>query len=452
MELLGVSPNDRLLVAVSGGADSSFLLHLLFQISDSYPFQLHVAHLNHALRGKDSDEDARFVRRMADAMKIPSTVAKKEIASLAKLQKRSMQDAARKVRYEFLEDIASRYQCHWIVTGHHADDQAETFLMRLIRGAGSSGLTSIPKKRGKIIRPILHVTRTEIIDYLRLNKMSFREDYSNDLPIYFRNQVRHELLPLLKRYNPNIVKVLGDEMNILQEEKQVFEERIHLEMPAVVRFSDSKKKILRISSFMSLSRAIQRGILRSLLYQLKGNLDHLQFKHIEQIIRLAKEGKNGKQIDLPAGIQVFKQDAELEFAFERIPDSSEKFDFLLPVPGEISRPELQITLRTLLKRGPLSGPPKANEIWFDYDRITHPLKLRCRRPGDLIYTERLKGKKKKLQDLFVDLKISRPIRDRIPLLAGPDRILWVVGIERDYKSLVNLETQSILSIESFYPA
>jgi tRNA(Ile)-lysidine synthase len=447
LKSLGVKSNDRLLVAVSGGPDSIFLLHLLSQLAKNYPFTLHVGHLNHTLRGRESDEDELFVQRYAESLKIPSTSVRKVIPNEAKMMKRSKQDAARIVRYRVLEEIASKTQSQWIVTGHQADDQAETFLMRLIRGSGSRGLASIPNKRGKIIRPILHLTRDEILTYLERNRISFRSDSSNNLPIYFRNQIRHELLPILKKYNPNILKVLGNEVEIFTEEKRLFEERVIREAAKIVKMIDSNKSVLRISPFLKQPLSLQRGLLRSLFFKLKGDLNNFHFCHIEKLILLAHKGMTGHSINLPGRIQAYKLYGQLEFYNREIPETLDKFAFCLPVPGEVYAPELKMNFQVSIKRGPFPGQPKKNEIWFDLDKITLPLTIRSREQGDRIFSERLKGRQKKLQDIFVDLKISRLVRDHIPVLSGKDRILWIVGVERDFKSLVSPETKAVLSIE-----
>lgn len=448
LENLGVKPDDRLLVAVSGGADSIALLHLLSRLAHSYPLQLHVAHLNHSLRGKESDEDAEFVQKYSDALNIPAAVVKKDIASMAKGMKRSKQDAARFVRYQVLGEIAFREKCGWIVTAHQADDQAETFLMRLIRGSGSRGLGAIPKKRGKIIRPVLHLTREEILDYLRKNQISYREDSSNLLPVYFRNQIRQELVPLLKRYNPNIVKVLGHETEIFSEDEKYIEERVQRAMPGIAQLPGPNRANLKIAPFLKHPVSFQRGILRSLFFHLKGGLINLHFVHIEQIIHLAEKGLTGKSVHLPEGIVVYKLYDRLEFYRQEDLSSGGNFSYTLPLPGEIPSPELKMIFRATVRNGPLFEKRKTNEVWFDLDQVKLPLTVRTRRPGDLIYPVRLKGKKKKLQDLFVDLKTSRLVRDHLPLLVGPDRVLWVMGVEKDYNSLVTPETKTVLSIET----
>lgn len=448
LKTFGVKPNDRLLVAVSGGTDSIFLLHILCLMAKTYPFSLHICHLNHNLRGKESDEDEDFIKQYSDSLKIPCTLVKRNIASEAKNMKRSKQDAARLVRYQVLEETATRERCQWIVTGHQADDQAETFLMRLIRGAGTKGLASIPKKRGNIIRPILHLTREEILDYLQKNHISYREDPSNNLPVYFRNQIRHELLPVLKKYNPNILKVLGHEIEIFAEEERCFEERVKEEALKMLKMSDSKNGILKVAPYLKLPLSLQRGLLRSLFLHLKGDLLDIHFEHVERIIRLAEKGKTGQSIHLPEGIQVYKLYDQLEFHLKKNIESGERTAFTLPIPGEICIPKFKIKLRVSLISGPGFEKPKINETRFDFEKITPPLTVRSRQSGDLIFSERLKGRQKKLQDIFVDLKISRLVRDQIPLISGQDRILWIMGIERDFKSLVTQNTKTALSIET----
>ncbi|HEU0265427.1 MAG TPA: tRNA lysidine(34) synthetase TilS, partial [Geobacterales bacterium] len=190
-------PNETVVVAVSGGVDSVFLLHLLQQLQ-GIPLRLIVAHLNHQLRGKESDGDAVFVADLARNQGLPFELAVEDVAQIARLEKLSLEDAGRRVRYAFLNEVADRFGARVIALGHHADDQAETFLMRLLRGAGSSGLGGmmISSRDGRYVRPLLSVTREQIVTAARKAGLLWREDASNADVTYLRNRLRHELLPL----------------------------------------------------------------------------------------------------------------------------------------------------------------------------------------------------------------------------------------------------------------
>ncbi len=447
LKQFGVKPGDLLIVAVSGGADSITLLHLLSELGKEYPFKLHAAHLNHSLRGEESDEDAEFVRKFSDALGIPSTVVKKDIASLARTMKKSKQEAARRVRYEVLEEILIKEKGDWIAMAHQAEDQAETFLMRLIRGSGSLGLSSIPRSRGAVIRPLFQITRGDIEAYLKEHRLAHREDSSNQLPLYLRNRVRHDLMPVLKKYNPNIVRALVHEADILFEEDRFLEEAVSEKLGELVDFAAATGPVLKIAPFLREPLALQRRILRRVLFRLRGDLLDLHFSHIQQLLDLAQTGDTGSALHLPARIEIYRCYGTLMFINPKRMPHKQGGATPLPVPGEASLPELKITFRA----SPVAGAPEKSaypdDILFDLDQITLPLAVRTRRAGDFIRPVRLKGKKKKLQDIFVDLKTPGPLRDFIPLITGPDRILWGMGIGQDFKSSVSSETKRALRIE-----
>ncbi|MHB8483079.1 MAG: tRNA lysidine(34) synthetase TilS [Nitrospiria bacterium] len=447
LESLGVKPNDLLIVAVSGGPDSVCLLYLLSEIGKTYPFKLHVGHLNHALRGIEADEDADFVKKCSDTLNIPSSIVKKDIASLAKSMRKSKQEAARTVRYQVLNEILQQERGDWIVTAHHRGDQAETFLMRLIRGSGSHGLSSIPRLRGVVIRPFLPFAKEEILTYLKQHQIPYREDSSNKFPHYFRNQIRQELLPFLEKYNPNMTRVLEHEADILMEEDRVLEEEVRKILPQIASFPEKRKSVLKIDPFLKAPVAIQRRILRHILFQMKGDLLDIRYIHIQQLCYLAQKMENGKSIGLPEGIKVYKSYGSLVFLDQNSIQSKSETALLIPIPGQAVSTDLKIQVRTsLIKEAPQHKPLK-NNAFFDYSQISLPLILRTRHPGDFICPVGLQGKRKKLQDIFVDLKIPRILRDSIPLIATPDRVLWIVGMEQDFQSRFSSKTDTCLRIE-----
>ncbi len=443
----GVHPNDLLVVAVSGGPDSVCLLHLLSEIGKDYPFKLHVGHLNHSLRGVEADEDAEFVRKVCNGLNIPSTIVKKDVASLAKSMRKSIQETARMVRYQTLREISQQNGGRWIVTAHHAGDQAETFLMRLIRGSGTRGLSGIPRTRDSVIRPFLDFTKDDILAYLRQHQLTFREDSSNNLPHYFRNRIRRELIPFLEKYNPNILHVLERESDILMEEDRALEAVVNQVLPRIASFPEKGNVVVWIQPFLNQIPAIQRRILRRVLVQMRGDLLNIHYHHVQNLCHLAKKMENGKSICLPGGIKACKSYDRLVFLDQDSIQSDRPVGLSIPIPGHAVSSVLKIKVKTsLFEEVPKNNPVKDIEF-FDYSAILLPITLRNRLPGDFIYPVRLRGKRKKLQDLFVDLKIPRVARDTIPLIATPERVLWIVGMERDFPSQVSSKTNRVLQIE-----
>lgn len=302
-----IRPRTRIVVAVSGGADSVALLHLLVQLRAALELTLHVAHLNHGLRAASAD-DAAFVQALGERWHVATMIEANDVGAVCARKGWSLEEGARRVRYAFLLDVAKGCDASTIVTAHTADDQAETVLMRLIRGAGLMGLGAIPMKRQLeqhwIVRPLLDIWRREIIEYLQAARITYREDATNRDRRFVRNRVRHELLPLLERdYNPNVKGVLAHlaeqshwDYAYLQEAAGRQWKRTVKVRPPVVDVS--------IAAFLHQPPALQRQLLRQAIQQIKGDLRAFEFRHWVEIQRLFTERPVGTVLDLPGGVQL----------------------------------------------------------------------------------------------------------------------------------------------------
>jgi tRNA(Ile)-lysidine synthase len=421
-----IDAGETVVVAVSGGPDSVCLLDLIRERAMEAGFYLRVAHLNHGFRA-EADEEARFVEGLASGWHIPVTVKKVDLPAFCKSRKLSKQAAARTVRYAFLEEVAQSHGARWIALGHTSDDQAETVLMRLLRGAGAVGLSGIPPVRqGRVIRPLLSFTRSEILRHLTGRRIPFVEDPSNARTDYLRNRIRHELLPILARYNPRVREVLCREAGLLREEDQFIEELLKRAFPALcARQSDGLA--LLAEGMRGLPPVLARRAVRWALKEIKGNLEGITSDHIASVLRLL-HGPVSRKRPLPQGI-VVEMDYD-RILFRKHPPAPVSW---APIPlsmsGETIIPGLSLKLVSRIADG---APPSASpsEAAFDLDRVSSPLMLRPRLPGDHFYPAGMAGRKK-LQDFFVDEKVPRNDRDRIPLLAAPEGILWVVGHRQD---------------------
>jgi tRNA(Ile)-lysidine synthase len=303
-----LSRRERLVVAVSGGPDSVCLLYILADLRKELGFDLHVAHLDHQLRGKDSAADARYVAGLARRLGIPAAIASRDVKSYQKQHRLSLEEAAREVRYSFLAEVAAEVGASKVAVGHTADDHIETMLMHLLRGSGIKGLRGLtplnrlnmPGGSLTIIRPLLELTRDDTVAYCRAHKLKPRLDASNLSPAPFRNKIRLNLLPSLRRYNPQINQALlrlsrtaADDLDFIEKEaRRLMDDIVRVEKNAVI----IKKKNL-----LALPPALQRQILRSAIESLLGSLKDITSGHIEDIIE-ALEKPAGKVIGLPFGI------------------------------------------------------------------------------------------------------------------------------------------------------
>ncbi len=430
----------RVLVAVSGGADSVALLFLLRELAAGGA--LHVAglaHLNHLLRGADADADETFCRALGARLGLPVIVERVDIGALARAQKRSIEDAARTARYAFLERAADATVADAIALGHTLEDQAETFLLRLMRGAGTRGMAAIQPKAGRVIRPVLEVERGQLRDYLSSHHEAFREDATNADVTFARNRVRHELIPLLRaRFSPGINRVLAREAELArQDEEFLSAEAIKLASRIVLMDVDVR---LDVAGLRSAPRALSSRVAHAALQRLAGQKS-IHFEHVERLLALAEESAQGKAVSLPGQYAVRSGDSiVLRLARRRDRATVNSFAVSLSIPGEVALDLMNGGVWQGLAVGaehlpgtsapgerPRKWAVRGMEVGVAAGAVELPLAVRSRRPGDRLRPLGGPGRRK-LQDFLVDRKVARDQRDTVPLVVdGRDRIVWVVG-------------------------
>lgn len=457
LKRFSVSPQDKILVAVSGGPDSVCLLHCLKNLPEPYHLSLHVAHLNHLFRA-EATEEARFVENLAQRWDLPVTIAERPVLKICEEEGLSKQAGARKVRYQFLYDVAKKVDARWIALGHHADDQAETFLMRMLRGAGADGLRGIPEKRDDfILRPLIDAHREEIMGVLSNENIPYVLDPSNKQLYYLRNKVRHQLLPELARYNPKIRETLCREAALFASENELMHQVMMEKLPELQVESGSDLFTFDIASFLKLHIALQRRFLRWGIGKLCFGLKGISFQNVEMIRVQVIQGQNGNCCDLPQGIVATKQYSKLILKKYKNGDLKNTRELQisecqLPAPTRFPSsmvedfPEWKLRLNISLSLAPsdIVSPCKAS---FDFDTIEYPLVLRTWKAGDFFSPVGMEGHRKKLQDFFVDEKIPKEERSRVPLLSSPQGILWLVGMRVDARFLATALTVRTLTIE-----
>lgn len=443
------SQGTRVVVAVSGGPDSLALLHTLLALKEEYKLTLSVAHLDHGLR-PESRKEVRFVNGIAKSLGLPFYAKRVDVESWCKRKKLSLEEGAREVRYAFLEQVAEKVVAQRIAVGHTMNDQAETVLMRLIRGAGPLGLAGIRAKRGKIIRPLIGVSRKEIIPFLEKNNIRFLRDPSNKKTRFLRNRIRLKLIPLLEaEFNPRIVETLARTGQLLEAERV----RKYGQEPAregiIVRKGAGKttKIVLDLSKVLGYNKRLQREIVREALRQFRGDLRRVGFTHAESVLALLK-GRVGSEAILPGNIRARK--GYQEIVFERASKERGPRPFAVPlrVPGKTDCPAGKF----IVSSQPVSRVPKVwnrgerNTAWLDAENVQLPLRVRTRRDGDRFWPLGLSGSKR-LKEVLIENKIPRQDRETLPLLVDKNGILWLPGLRISEQAKLRDETKKALKVE-----
>lgn len=448
-----LEPGHKVVVAVSGGADSLALIHLLCRMRKYIPLTLYVAHVNHGLRGQAAREDARFVENMAREWGLEYFLKEAKVAELAQKWGVSEEEAGRKVRYDFFKEVLHQVGGHKIALAHHRDDQAETILHNIIRGTGLAGLSGIkPVRDGIIIRPLLEISRKEIEDYCHEHSLKYRIDHTNEEVIYTRNRIRHMVIPLIEEhFNPNFSNSLVRMGDILRVDEDFLDHYSRQVFDTITRHKDNEVKI-SLLDFLKCHMAVQARVIRLGLELLKEDLVGIEHVHIEGVLDIALNSNVGATLNLPHGLKARKDYDYLVLSIGKAAEGEDLVpvpDFLyeLPVPGEVFIPELGVKILaqpeeeyTVLNRGKKC-------IYIDAEAVQgDKLFVRNRRNGDRFKPLGMKGTKK-LKDYFIDNKIPRHKRDSIPLVVDRDNIIWVVEhqISQDYR--VTRDTKRLLRLE-----
>jgi tRNA(Ile)-lysidine synthase len=432
---------ERVLVGLSGGPDSVCLLAVLNRIKEDFDLTIHAVYVNHNLRPEEIPAEIAYCREICDEMEVDFRVKSVDVKGYVKEHGINKQEAARYVRYKAFHEAAMEIRAEKIALAHNADDQAETIFMRLIRGAGASGLSGMPAKRGYIIRPLIEIERRYIEDFLKCENLSYVTDSSNLQTDYFRNKFRLMIMPELKKMNPSLIQSVTRTVSILQEEERYLGIIVTKTLMKMI----SRKTDTRIELFLtpmeSMDIVILRRVLRRAIDETEG-LRGISFIHIEEIIRLVREGMSGDRIYLPRGIRVIKDYALLVITSE---EPRKIAPCELEVPGEVAIVGAGVVIKASFEAEAEDFGDGKQSILLDAAGINFPLKIRPRNPGDCFFPYGF-GKRKKLQDFFVDEKVPRDERDSIALVLSGDDIVWVAGYRADDRSRVTSSTKKFLRL------
>ncbi len=435
---------DRVLVAFSGGQDSTALLGLLLEIRKKWSLDIVLAHFNHHLR-RAAAGDVAFAKKTARELGLRLFLGEADVRAHARRRGLNLEEAARILRYDFLKRTAAQARADKIATGHTLTDQAETFLMRLLRGSGPAGLAGIfPCLDGLVIRPVLGLERQELEAYLRDKRLAFRQDESNFDLRYARNRIRLKLIPLLRKgYDPAIVKHLGQAASILQDENGLLEDLAAHVARRVLRRGPSGPTIDR-AALIRMPAALRRRVIRIFLRELKGDLRDVSFDDVEALAGLGP----GKELVLSPKL-ILKREGGLIVPGKAKAQRPPNYDFLWDGRGTLKIPQAGLALRGRFLRAPRLDTLRFEDeqrAYVDASPLAFPLRVRSRRAGDRYRPLGAPGKKK-LKEILRARGLPLGERDRRPVILSGDRILWMPGLRVAEEFKVGRRTSRVLMIE-----
>ncbi len=422
------------------------LLHALWDMHRESRLALVVAYLDHGLRSEAAAEQS-FVRQTAAVLGLPFVTARADVRALREKMHLPLQEAAREARYGFFLKAACEFSAEKIALGHTADDQAESVLMRLLRGSGTRGLAGIPPKRDeRIIRPLIEVWRREVESFLRERNIPFREDASNRSLHFLRNRIRHELVPLLETYNPRIRQILLQTAERFRLEEEYWQRLILEKISSLGRNQEAGGVSLDIPRLAELPVPFRLRIFRRAVETILGHQRGFSFPHFQAVESLWQNPAPHKKIRLPHGITISKSYGELSFSLgEKEPAV---FEYTVCQPGILEIPEIRREMRFSIrdKAGEEAFGDSPGKVLLEGDHLQFPLTVRSFRAGDRFQPLGMEGEKK-VKDFFIDQKIPLTQRREIPLLFFQNQLLWIAGLRLDHRFRLKPESRRVLQVE-----
>jgi len=445
-----INEGERVLIALSGGPDSVCLLNILYELKSKLRIELGAVHINHLLRGEDSDGDEEYVKALCIKYDIPCYIKRADVNKFAEKQKLSSEVAGRQIRYDFFEKIAQEQKFNKIATAHNANDQAETLIFRLIRGSGLDGLGGIKSFRdGKIIRPILCLNRAEIEEYLKEKQIEARIDKTNFEKVYNRNKIRLDILPYIKEnFNKDIIGTINRTAELLQIDNGFIEEEV-LKVYGKYCIESEECFIIKKEAFIKNKAILTRIIRRALIRYSKQNYD-FEMKHIYDVINLSNK-VTGKKINLPNNILaenvygdlIIKKHCLDELKQRKIEIQKSKIDGSVIEFGDYN---IEFSVIKNYERDKIDFKANDNIKFFDFDKIINNIIIRNRNNGDKLIPIGMKGSKK-LKDIFINEKVPQNERDLLPIICFDNEISWVVGIKISDTYKVLYDNKNILKVK-----
>ncbi|HCQ5685557.1 TPA: tRNA lysidine(34) synthetase TilS [Clostridioides difficile] len=442
-----IQKGDKIVLGLSGGPDSVCLLHVLNRLKKDFNIEIYAAHLNHQIRGIEAQKDALYVSKLCEDMGIVFFVKSINVPKYCENEGLSLEEGARKLRYEMFYEIKDKIKANKIAIGHNLNDQAETVMMRVMRGTGLKGLKGIDYIRDNcIIRPILDVERNEIEEYCEAYNLNPRIDKTNLENIYTRNKIRLDLLPYMKdNFNSNVIESIVRMSNSLKSDNDYIEKEAEAKFREVSNIKEKGFVEINLDDFVCLHDAIKVRVLRNSIKHILGDTNFVDQRHIEDIMSLEDNSKVNKMLTLPRNIFVYRKKDSIILTNEEIVNEEIEFYYNVPSNGFIKIKELKQIIETQVmsidryKSMKLDNSSKG----FDFNKVKGGIVIRSRRQGDKI---KLAMGSKKVKDLFIDLKIPREERCKIPIITDSEGIICVgdYKISENYK--IDENTKEVLKI------
>lgn len=445
-----IKKEDSLVVGVSGGPDSVCLLHVLWSLKKDLNLNIVAVHINHMLRGIESKRDEDFVKKLCSELNIELHSISVDINSVSKQRRMSLEEAGREERYRHFEAVADSIDADRIAVAHNKNDQAETVFMNIIRGTGLDGLKGMDYVRGRIIRPLLDIERSDIEAYCKENNLNPITDSSNLENIYSRNKIRLGVIPYIdKLFECNLVKSIDRMNGLLKDDIDFIDTKVKKSYYNVVLRRENEEVELLLGKIKKMHIAVKRRMIRKAINEVKGNVKGIESIHIESVIDMIESGRVGLRLDLP-GIKIGRTYDSIKFYKNE--KQADTFDFAaeLNIPGytEIGDGN-HLVEASFINDYNVSDYKgiKGRELvqFFDYDKLVEGINIRKRKEGDYFKPINSNGTKK-LKEYFIDNKIPREMRDNIPLIAKGSEIIWIIGYKISDKFKVTENTKSVLKL------
>lgn len=441
-----IQKGDKIVVGLSGGPDSVCLLHILSRLKEELDLEIYAAHLNHQIRGIEAQKDAFYISKLCEEMGITFFIKSINVPEYCEKNGVSIEEGARKLRYEMFYEIKNNTRANKIAIGHNLNDQAETILMRMMRGTGIQGLKGIEYIRdGVIIRPILDIERNDIEEYCKQNKLNPRIDKTNLESIYTRNKIRLELIPYMKdNFNSNIIESIVRMGNSLRSDNDYIESEALIKFKEVSNIKSDSVEI-NLKPYINLHNSMKVRILRNSIKHILGDTNFIDQRHIDDIIELEDESKIDKVINLPRGIYVYRKKNSIILTNKEIVIEEIEFCYNIPSNGFIKVKEIGTIIETQVVSINKYKRSKSDKScnWFDFNKIKGGIVVRNRRSGDKI---KLSGGSKKIKDLFIDIKIPKEDRCKVPVIADDQGILSVGNFRNSENYKIDEETKEVLKV------
>ena len=434
-----IQRGDRILIALSGGPDSVFLLNFLLKYRRKYGIEIGAMHVNHMIRGKEADNDEKFCKKLCSQLGVDYHTVKRNVPSLAKANKISIEEAAREIRYRELEKVMKKFGYDKIATAHNCSDNAETVFLNLIKGTGLKGLSGIPIKRENIIRPILSITKDEILEYLKKNNVQYLIDKTNFSNVYERNFIRNKMFPQVKKHlNPKIEQTLFKSSLILKKQSAVLNSAIKIISNHVVTREKDKLEI-NIYELGVIDKSLWGDVIK---FSIERNFSaKLSSNDCNEVISLFSN-QIGKSISISNGLSALRERGKVLVYIKRKQKKSDNVAIKIGGSGQINHKEIMINYAD---KNLAAYSSNKNIEYINADKVTDKFILRFWKDGDRFYPLGLNGSKK-VSDFLNDQKVSAFEKRKQLVLTNNKKIVWVVGHRIDNKFKITDKTRKVLQL------